>query len=238
MLARTAARDAACLAHRFHGVWPSPARNAWVAYVNVRRRLVYLGTFPTAEKAAIARDRVELKIRPKTARLNFPRRKLVPITVEAMRAESHAALKATRSSRYAGVSYDDKRTGDRPWFATIQVKKKHLALGRWASERDAAKAYDRAARHYVGSEARLNLPRARVSPADAVTLRRLALAERKKKTTSRYLGVTWHKRGKKWMARFGDKYLGLFASEVEAAQAYDEAARRALGRKARVNFSQ
>lgn len=44
------------------------------------------------------------------------------------------------------------------------------------------------------------------------------------KTTSKYTGVSWHKRAKKWIAQIyinGEhKYIGLFTSEIEASQAY------------------
>lgn len=37
-------------------------------------------------------------------------------------------------------------------------------------------------------------------------------------------GVHWHKGGQKWMTMFRGKYLGLFASDIEAAKAYNQAA--------------
>jgi hypothetical protein len=57
-------------------------------------------------------------------------------------------------------------------------------------------------------------------------------------TSSRYKGVTWGKRN--WAARItcnGETYnLGRFQSEVEAAVAYDTAARELFGEYARLNF--
>jgi hypothetical protein len=57
--------------------------------------------------------------------------------------------------------------------------------------------------------------------------------------SSGYLGVSLHKDGK-WQAIIRvdgrNRYLGLFESEVEAALAYDDAARQICGEFARFNF--
>lgn len=70
-----------------------------------------------------------------------------------------------------------------------------------------------------------------------------------KNTTSKYKGVTWKKRDKKWEVRIqsqGQKiYIGTFESEIingvdegelRAARAYDEAAKLHFGSFARLNF--
>lgn len=59
-------------------------------------------------------------------------------------------------------------------------------------------------------------------------------------SSSQYKGVSWHPTGK-WQANIGTspkvvKYLGRFASEVDAARAYDKAALALFGEFARPNF--
>lgn len=58
--------------------------------------------------------------------------------------------------------------------------------------------------------------------------------------TSGFKGVTWHTQSCKWRATIKVNYrqisLGLYASAIEAAHAYDEAARAHFGPYARINF--
>lgn len=58
-------------------------------------------------------------------------------------------------------------------------------------------------------------------------------------TSSRFKGVCWEARRKRWMAYItvNDKFvwLGRFTDEVEAARAYDTAARERFGEYARPN---
>lgn len=58
--------------------------------------------------------------------------------------------------------------------------------------------------------------------------------------SSSYKGVTWHRGAHKWQASIKvdgrTTYLGLFASEKDAALAYDQAALRAYGEYAFINL--
>ena len=53
-----------------------------------------------------------------------------------------------------------------------------------------------------------------------------------------YRGVSWHKQHHKWAAYLtlggSQNYLGLYATSLDAAKAYDAAARRELGPSAKV----
>ena len=53
--------------------------------------------------------------------------------------------------------------------------------------------------------------------------------------TSRYKGVCRPKKLKRWIARINQTYLGCFGNEVEAARAYDKAAKKLFGEFARLN---
>lgn len=58
--------------------------------------------------------------------------------------------------------------------------------------------------------------------------------------SSRYKGVHWNKKGKKWAAAITDKgkykFLGHFDDEAEAAKAYDRKAKELFGEFAYLNF--
>jgi hypothetical protein len=61
-----------------------------------------------------------------------------------------------------------------------------------------------------------------------------------KNSSSKYLGVTWHKKANKWQAQIevdGTKYhLGLFTVEEDAARAYNAAAKKYHGEYANLNI--
>ena len=180
-----------------------------------------------------------------------------PKKLKGRAPESKARRNRTTSSKppqaqYVGVSWDKDRS---KWDARLFHERKTVHLGRFADPKEAALAVDKASRELRGNQAhggrqspnavpwRLNFPtdeevqRAKESGALLTEEEKAAaVAEANRHAPSKFTGVYWNKKNRKWVAavsrkRMGlqDLHVGYFHDEVEAAKAVDAAARRVRG---------
>lgn len=141
----------------------------------------------------------------------------------------NARPRQNSTSRYKGVYWNKYH---QKWYARIHVNGRGIYLGRYATQREAALAYNEAAKQHFGEYARLN--ELVDDPGD------IPVAEPRPPKTARYRGVCWDKGRNAWNAKIQVNQhtlnLGRFPDELEAAKAYDEAARTYHGEKAKLNF--
>lgn len=132
----------------YKGVYPHSGN--WRVMVRTSTGLLCLGSFQDPVHAAWTYDLWCSKHRP-CARLNFPGKTAPELPEPATKQTGQ--LSRVHKGRYRGVS----KVGDRPgWKSQIKINGINKHLGRFASAREAAVAYDAAATAAWGNLAPLN----------------------------------------------------------------------------------
>ncbi|KAG1673879.1 hypothetical protein FOA52_012904 [Chlamydomonas sp. UWO 241] len=216
---------------RYIGVSWTKDNSSWHALLRDvhSRRQRHIGSFASEEDAAKAYDHAAVQAHGPGAKRNFPGEVIseLPMSLDEER-------KQRKSSRYIGVNWHKAILAWRVQLWDPQTKRRR-EVGSYASEEDAARAYDCAAVQAQGPERNL--------PGEAVGELPVTVGEeRRQRNSSRYMGISWHKARSIWHVRLKDSQtkrtlnVGYFASEEDAARAYDCAAVQAQGPGAKRNF--
>ena len=165
---------------RYIGVHFSKASNKWSAGIDYRGKQYYLGLYDTEKKAAVVYDRKAIEFYGKTAKVNFPH--LIPLVMKELTPERLEEIKeeieeerefqelrsqcnqgqirdVKKTSKYVGVHFYKQNSGrTRKWKAKITYHRTLYPLGYYATEEEAARAYDKKALELYGKDAKLNFP--------------------------------------------------------------------------------
>lgn len=220
------ARHAAQLKSDYVGVTWHTNSHQWQAHVNVEDGRVpfSLGLFKGERDAAKAHDCARIALEGAAAKTNFPINEYTREDVSLIARLLKVSWHAKPSSKYHGVY---QTAGSNKWKAEIEIYGLKQFLDFYDSELEAAKAVDHAIRS-TGAERVLRLSMLNFREDDDYFNQdtweddRIPLG-----ATSRFLGVTYHQPSGMYLAKRGRKHIGLFATEDEAAHAYDEAAHAA-----------
>jgi hypothetical protein len=153
---KQAASSSAVLGGLPPGVFYNPLtkRRPFLAIISVNDQSLYLGTWVTPEQAALARDRAALHYFGPEYRHFHDREQALqagPADAPTLTAQAFAEQKATTTSRFRGVHWAKGK-----WSATIVMHGKLKHIGRFLSEEQAARAWDKLALKLRDGKAKLN----------------------------------------------------------------------------------
>lgn len=137
---------------KYLGVGLDKRSGKWDASVKYKYNYIHLGRYVDEAVAAETFDKINLFLRGKAAKLNFPEKLSYYLSLDL---ENFYVTKTTRrktSSRYKGLTWHRNR-----WEVRIIKDKKTIHIGSFKNEKEAAKMYNDKAKELFGEKAELNI---------------------------------------------------------------------------------
>eukprot|EP00466_Bigelowiella_natans_P013478 jgi/Bigna1/76115/fgenesh1_pg.39_\ len=222
---------------KYKGVCFHKQQKRFEAYIHYNAKKFHLGIYDSEKDAARAYNQ-------EARRLG---RKEIVISGDDEsdgRSQSGATRKSRRpqrrkrssSSKYKGMTLN-KGVVNR-YEARIYHSAKEFYLGIYDSEKDAARAYNQEARRLGKKENVISSDDESDGRSQSEATRKFRRPQRRKRcSSSKYKGVSFHKQQKGFIARIchntNNFHLGYYDSEKDAARAYNQEARR-VGKKENV----
>lgn len=120
-------------------------------------------------------------------------------------------------SKYKGVYWHKKF---KRWYVKIKINNKTKSLGAHKNEKNAALIYDYWANKLFKEFAYLNFPNELLKENEFKKI------DSRKEKSSKYIGVSWSKRDKKWQSFIylnkKQKHIGRYNDEIKAAKVRDQ----------------
>lgn len=132
-------------------------RGKFYAKITLNGKKIHLGTFDSAETAALAYDEAAKVYFGEFAKLNFSNIKEPPeySIQHTPQSPTELRLGIKNTTGFLGVVFDRSRNKYR---AQIVINKKTFNLGRFNTVIEAAMKYDSVSKHHFGESAKVNFP--------------------------------------------------------------------------------
>ncbi len=207
----------------------------WEANITQNYKNYYLGIYLTQREAAEAYNKKAIELYGNDANLNIIDSNYVEPIILREKKIIEKVKRNNCSTNYLGVTYHKR---DNIYEAYITKDKKRYYLGRFETDTSAAIAYNIKATELFGENAKLNLIDKEDNIIEPIKYKKKYI--KKIGSSSKYLGVNFHKRTNKWRARIikskKEYSLGYFMTEIEAAKAYNDKAIELYGNEANLNI--
>ena len=227
---------------KYIGVYWCSQMNKWKATIIIKKRAIHLGYFVIEEDAARAFDEYVLSHGLVNKKINFPIEPeiTIPNTRWIYLTQMKWALVDSWNYERLNANKWQAHKYKNGWYATRTM----MRDGKWMTElmqREVLGVTDR--KIHVDHKNRVTLDYREDNLRKGTRVQNLmnkVWCNDNSKKSSKYKGVSYHKRNKKWTAYISFEnqliYLGSFIDEESAAREYDRNAIKYYGEFAHLNF--